>query len=50
MDRVRPSAPATGAANQALGGAEGTGHPLQIEKPQECIRLTLNFLARYGLA
>jgi hypothetical protein len=51
-------APATGAANQALaieGGynysfVEGTGHLLQIEKPQECIHLTLNFLAQCGLA
>jgi len=51
-------APATGAANQALGieggydysFVEGTGHLLQIEKPQECIRLTLEFLAKCGLA
>jgi pimeloyl-ACP methyl ester carboxylesterase len=50
--------PATGPANQALGieggydysFVEGTGHLLQIEKPQECIRLTLEFLARCGLA
>ena len=50
--------PATGPANQALareGGfdysfVEGTGHLLQIEKPQECMRLTLEFLARCGLA
>jgi pimeloyl-ACP methyl ester carboxylesterase len=50
-------APATGAANQALGiegdydysFVEGTGHLLQIEKPQECIRLTLEFLAGCGL-
>jgi pimeloyl-ACP methyl ester carboxylesterase len=49
---------ATGPANQALaleGGydynfVEGTGHLLQIEKPEECIRLTLEFLAKHGLA
>ena len=49
--------PATGPANQALGieggydysFVEGTGHLLQIEKPQECIRLTLEFLAGCGL-
>jgi hypothetical protein len=35
---------------QGAGFREGTGHLLQIEKPQECIRLTLNFLARYSLA
>jgi len=48
--------PATGPANQALGieggydysFVEGTGHLLQIEKPQECIRLTLDFLAGCG--
>jgi pimeloyl-ACP methyl ester carboxylesterase len=46
--------PATGPANQALGReggydycfVEGTGHLLQIEKPEECIRLTLDFFAR----
>jgi pimeloyl-ACP methyl ester carboxylesterase len=51
-------APATGPANRALGEeggydysfVEGTGHMLQIEKPQECIRLTLEFLGRHGLA
>ncbi len=51
-------APATGPANQALGieggydysFVEATGHLLQIEKPQECIRLTLEFLAGCGLA
>jgi len=46
--------PATGPANQALGRegdydycfVEGTGHLLQIEKPEECIRLTLDFFAK----
>jgi pimeloyl-ACP methyl ester carboxylesterase len=49
---------AIGPANRALGGegrydysfVEGTGHLLQIEKPQQCARLTLEFLARHGLA
>jgi pimeloyl-ACP methyl ester carboxylesterase len=51
-------APATGPANQALGieggydysFVEGTGHLLQIEKPDECIKLTMDFLGRHGLA
>jgi pimeloyl-ACP methyl ester carboxylesterase len=51
-------APATGPANQALGieggydysFVPGTGHLLQIEKPEECIRLTLAFLGKHGLA
>ena len=50
--------PATGPANQALGAeggydysfVESTGHLLQIEKPDECIRLTLEFLGKHGLA
>jgi len=50
--------PPTGQANQALaieGGYDyslvaGAGHLLQIEQPQECIRLTLAFLAQHGLA
>jgi pimeloyl-ACP methyl ester carboxylesterase len=54
-DPTMKGAPATGAANQALGieggyndsFVQGTGHLLQIEKPEECIRLTLNFLAQY---
>jgi pimeloyl-ACP methyl ester carboxylesterase len=51
-------APATGPANAALGSeggydysfVEGTGHLLQIEKPEDCVRLTLEFLAKQGLA
>jgi pimeloyl-ACP methyl ester carboxylesterase len=51
-------APATGPANRALGIEGGydysfvpnTGHLLQIEKPEECIRLTLEFLGKHGLA
>jgi pimeloyl-ACP methyl ester carboxylesterase len=43
--------PATGPANQALGReggydycfVEGTGHLLQIERPEECMRITLDF-------
>jgi len=49
---------ATGAANQALAAegdydysfVAGAGHLLQIEKPDECVRLTLAFLAKHGLA
>jgi pimeloyl-ACP methyl ester carboxylesterase len=48
----------TGTANQALGSESGydysfvpdSGHLLQIEKPQDCVRLTLEFLKRSGLA
>jgi pimeloyl-ACP methyl ester carboxylesterase len=51
-------APATGPANQALGREGGydydfvpeTGHLLQVEKPEECVRLTLEFLKKHGLA
>ena len=51
-------APATGPANKALGNeggynydfVESTGHLLQIEKPQECVKLTLEFLVQCGLA
>jgi len=51
-------APATGPANRALGIEGGydysfvpeTGHLLQIEKPDECLRLTLEFLGKHGLA
>ena len=56
-DPTMKSAAGTGPANQALaieGGydysfVDGTGHLLQVEKPQECARLTLEFLARHGL-
>jgi pimeloyl-ACP methyl ester carboxylesterase len=49
---------AIGPANQALaaeGGYDysfvaGAGHLLQIEKPDECVRLTLEFLGKHGLA
>jgi hypothetical protein len=52
------AAAGTGPANQALGieggydysFVEGTGHLLQVEKPQECARLTVEFLARHNLA
>jgi pimeloyl-ACP methyl ester carboxylesterase len=52
------AAAGTGPANQALGVeggydycfVEGAGHLLQVEKPQECAQLTLEFLARHGLA
>jgi pimeloyl-ACP methyl ester carboxylesterase len=50
-------APATGPANAALGRegsydysfVPGAGHLLQIEEPQACIALTLEFLAECGL-
>jgi pimeloyl-ACP methyl ester carboxylesterase len=51
-------APATGIANRALGTeggydyrvVPGTSHLLQIEKPEECVKLTLEFLGKHGLA
>jgi pimeloyl-ACP methyl ester carboxylesterase len=57
-DAGAKGAPATAAANQALGieggydydFVEGTGHLLQIERPEECIRLLKDFLAKHGLA
>lgn len=50
--------PATAAANAALGReggydyefVAGAGHLLQIEKPEDCVRLTLAFLAKHELA
>jgi len=49
--------PPTGRANQALGTENGydytfvpgAGHMLQLEKPDECARLTLGFLKECGL-
>jgi pimeloyl-ACP methyl ester carboxylesterase len=49
--------PPTGRANQALGTENGfdysfvpgTGHMLQVEKPDECARMTLVFLQECGL-
>jgi pimeloyl-ACP methyl ester carboxylesterase len=57
-DPNHKGAPATGAANRALGleggydysFVPGTGHLLQVEKPKECIEVTLEFLAKHGLA
>jgi pimeloyl-ACP methyl ester carboxylesterase len=57
-DPALAGGPPTGQANKALaveGGYDysfvaGAGHLLQIEQPQECIRLTLAFLAQHGLA
>jgi pimeloyl-ACP methyl ester carboxylesterase len=48
----------TGPANQALAAegrynyssVSGAGHMLQIEQPEECVRLTLDFLKQCGLA
>jgi pimeloyl-ACP methyl ester carboxylesterase len=56
-DPAAKGAPATAAANQALGieggydytCVEGTGHLLQIEKPDECFRISMEFLTRHGL-
>jgi pimeloyl-ACP methyl ester carboxylesterase len=49
--------PPTGRANQALGiengydysSVPGTGHLLQVEKPEDCARQTLAFLGECGL-
>jgi len=57
-DPAMKGGPPTGAANAALGReggydydfVAGAGHLLQIEQPEECVRLTLDFLARHGLA
>ena len=56
-DPAAKGAPATAAANQALGSeggydfsiVEGTGHLMQIEKPDECFRITMEFLTKHGL-
>ena len=56
-DPTAKGAPATAATNQALGTeggydysyVEGTGHMLQIEKPEECFRITMEFLAKHAL-
>jgi pimeloyl-ACP methyl ester carboxylesterase len=56
-DPAMKGTPATAAANQALGReggydyscVEGTGHLMQIEKPEECYRLSTEFLAKHGL-
>lgn len=56
-DPTAKGAPATAAANQALGTeggydysyVEGTGHLLQIERPEECFRITMEFLAKHGI-
>lgn len=57
-DPTAKGAPATAAANQALGVeggydydfVAGTGHLLQIERPDECVRLTREFLSAHALA
>jgi pimeloyl-ACP methyl ester carboxylesterase len=57
-DPTAKGAPATAAANQALGAeggydyefVAGTGHLLQVERPDECVRLTMEFLKAHGLA
>ena len=57
-DPTAKGAPASATANQALGieggydyaYVEGTGHLLQIERPEECFRITMDFLAKHGLA
>ena len=57
-DPNRRGAPATAAANQALGReggydystVDGGGHMLQIEKPEDCVQLTLEFLHKNKLA
>jgi pimeloyl-ACP methyl ester carboxylesterase len=56
-DPSLPEGGATGPANQALaaeGGYDysfvaGSGHLLQIEKPEESVRVTLEFLGKHGL-
>ncbi len=56
-DPAMKGTPATAAANQALGSeggydfsiVQGTGHLMQIEKPEECFRLSMEFLGKHGL-
>ena len=56
-DPAMKGTPATAAANQALGQegkydyacVKDTGHLMQIERPDECYRLTMEFLAEHGL-
>ena len=57
-DPDMPGAPATGLANRALGQEGGydykcvanTGHLQQIERPDACAELLLDFLTRHKLA
>lgn len=57
-DPTAKGTPATAPTNQALGVEGGYdysfvkdgGHLLQVEQPEECFRLTMEFLARHGLA
>jgi len=56
-DPAAPGAPAPAFANQALAAElgyvyeaiPGTGHMLQIQKPEECRRAMLSFLEEHGL-
>jgi pimeloyl-ACP methyl ester carboxylesterase len=56
-DPKAPGAPAPAFANEALAeehgyvyeAIPGTGHLLQIQKPEECRRAMLEFLARHGI-
>ena len=57
-DPDMPGGPATGPANKALAtendydyvAIKGTGHLLQIEKPDECVRAVTAFLTERGIA
>lgn len=56
-DPAMKGTPATAAANQALGlegkydyaCVQNSGHLMQIERPDECYRLSMEFLAKHGL-
>jgi pimeloyl-ACP methyl ester carboxylesterase len=56
-DPAAPGAPAPAFANQALAREQGyayeaipgTGHMLQIQKPEECRRAVLRFLEELGI-